>query len=66
MDRGSIENLSARQKVAQWIKVAVKHLSRRNLEVSMDRDSDKIHQKKKKERLDRREAVQDLSRSCRA
>ena len=62
----SVENLSARQKVAQWIKEAVEHLSRRNPEVSMDRDFDKIYQEKKKEGLDRREFVEDLSRSCRA
>ena len=66
MDRGSVENLSARQNVARWIKEAVEHLSRRNPEVSMDRESNKIYQEKKKEGLDRRESVEDLSRSCRA
>ena len=61
MDRGFVENLSARQNVARWIKEAVEHLSRRNPEVSMDRDSNKIYQEKKKEGLDRRESVEDLS-----
>ena len=65
MDWGSVENLLARQKVAQWIKEAVEHLSRRDPEVSMDWDFDKINWEKKKG-LDRRESVKDLLRSYRA
>ena len=64
MDREVVENLSARQKVAQWIKEAIEHLSRRNLETSMDRDCDKNYREKKKEGLDRREFIEDLLRSC--
>ena len=66
MDREVVENLSARQKVTWWIKEAVEHLSRRNLETSMDWDCDKICREKKKVGLDRNEFVRDLSRSCRA
>ena len=36
MDREAVENLLARQKVAQWIKDVVENLLRRNLETSMD------------------------------
>ena len=64
MDQEAVKNLLARQKVAQWIEEAVEHLSRRNPEISMDRDCVKICQDKKKEGLDRREFVEDLSRSC--
>ena len=64
MDREAVVNLSARQKVARWIEEVVEHLSRRNPETSMDRDCDKNYREKKKEGLDRRESVEDLSRSC--
>ena len=66
MDQESVENLSAKQKVAQWIEEVVENLSRRNLEISMDRDFVKIFLDKENERLDKREYVEDLSRSCRA
>ena len=52
--------------LAQWIKEAVENLSRRNPEISMDRDSVKIYQEKEKEGLNKRESVEDLSRSCQA
>ena len=61
MDREVVENLSSRQKVAWWIKEAIEHLSRRNLETSMDQDCDKICQDKKKEGLNRRESIEKLS-----
>ena len=64
MDQEAVENLSARQEVARWIKEVIEHLSRRNSETSMDRDYNKICRGKKKEGLDRRESVEDLSRSC--
>ena len=66
MDRKAVENLLAKQKVARWIKKAVKHLSRRNLETLMDWDCNKIYGERKKEGLYRRESVKDLSRSCQA
>ena len=66
MDGEAIKNLLARQKVARWIEEAIEHLSRGNPETSINRDCDKIYREKKKEGLDRRESVKDLSRSCRA
>ena len=66
MDREAVENLSAKQKIAQWIKEAVEHLSRQSLESSMDRDCVNFCRGKKKEGLDRYESVEDLSRSCQA
>ena len=65
MDWEAVKNLSLRQKVARWIKEAIEHLSRRGPETSMDWDCDKICQDKN-DGLDRRESVEDLSRSCRA
>ena len=62
MDQESVENLSAKQKVAQWIEEVVENLSRRNLEISMDRDFVKIFLDKENERLDKREYVEVLSR----
>ena len=38
MDQDSVENLSARQKVARWIEEAIEYLLRRNPETLMDRD----------------------------
>ena len=64
MDREFVENLSARQKVSRWIEEAVEHLSRRNPETSMDRDYVNFCLEKKKEGLNRRESIEDLSRSC--
>ena len=64
MDGEAIKNLLARQKVARWIEEAIEHLSRENQETSINRDYDKIYREKKKEGLDRRESVKDLSRSC--
>ena len=55
-----------RKKVSQWIKEAVKNLLRRNPETSMDWESDKIYRENKKDGLNRREFVEDLSRSYRA
>ena len=52
--------------LARWIEEAVENLSRRNPKISMDQESVKIYQEKEKEGLDRRESVEDLSRSCRA
>jgi len=67
LDRNeSIENLLARQKVTRWIEEAVENLSRRNPETLMDQECNKIYQEKKKEGLDRREFVEDLSRNRRA
>ena len=66
MDQEAVEDLSARQKVSRWIEEADEHLSRRNPEISMNRDCDKIYREKKKEGLNRRESVEVLSRSCRA
>ena len=57
MDQKAVKNLLVRQKVAWWIEEAIEHLSRINLETSMDRDCDKICWDKKKEGLDRRESV---------
>ena len=57
MDQEAVKNLLVRQKVAWWIEEAIEHLSRINLETSMDRDCDKIYWDKKKEELDRREFV---------
>ena len=64
MDREFVENLSARQKVSRWIEEAIEHLSRKNPETPMDRDYVNFCPEKKKERLDRRESIEDLSRSC--
>ena len=68
-----IENLSKiyrpdreLRKLARWIEEVVEILSRRNPKISMDRECDKIYREKKKEGLDRRKSVEDLSRSCRA
>ena len=66
MDQEAVEDLSTRQKVSRWIEEADEHLSRRNPEISMNRDCDKIYREKKKEGLNRRESVEVLSRSCRA
>ena len=49
MDGDSVDNLSARQKVSQWIE----KLSRHNLESTMDRICDKIYPEKKLKGLDR-------------
>ena len=49
--------------LARWIKEAVENLLRRNPKGSMDRDSVKISRDKKKERPDRKESVEDLSRA---
>ena len=67
MDRESVKNLSAGQRAqnsARWIEEAIEILSRRNPESSMDRDSIKICQEKDKEGLNRKESIEDLSRSC--
>ena len=66
MDREAIENLSARQKVARWIKEAAEHLSRQSVESLMDRDCVNFCREKKKKGLDRYEPIKDLLRSCRA
>ena len=34
--------------LAQWVEEAVEHLSRRNIEISMDRESIEIYQEKRK------------------
>ena len=49
MDRESVEDLSARQKVSRWIE----KLSRQSSEISMDRDCDNFYRDKKKKGLDR-------------
>ena len=66
MDLDAIENLPARQKVAQWIEEVVEHLSRQSPEGSMERDSINFYRDKKKEGLDRYESIKDLMRSCQA
>ena len=68
--------LSSTKSQKKWIYWRQKHLdgsrssqrfySRRNLETSMNRDSIKICREKEKEELNRRESIEDLSRSCRA
>ena len=50
--------------LAQWIEEAVENLLRRNPEISMDWESVKICLEKKKEGLDRKESIQNLSISC--
>ena len=55
-----------RKKFSQWIKEVVKNLLRRNPETSMDWENDKIYRENKKDGLNKREFVEDLSRSCRA
>ena len=54
------------RKLAWWIEEVVENQSRRNPEIPMDRNSIKICREKDKERLDRREFVEGLSRSYRA
>ena len=53
-----IENLSAKQKVAQSIEEAIEHLSRESPESLMDWECVNFCQEKKKERLDRNESVE--------
>ena len=66
MDRESVEDLLARQKVSRWIEEAVKILSRRNPKILMDWNCVNFCREKKKEWLNSRESIQDLSRSCQA
>ena len=68
-----IENLSRSYRAdkmlrtfARWIKEAVKNISRRNLEISMDRESVKVSMETKERKPDRNESIGDLSRSYRA
>ena len=62
MDRGAVENLSAKQKVSRWIG----KLSIQIPESSMDQNCANFCREKKKEGLDRCKFVEDLSRSYRA
>ena len=50
--------------LARWIEEAVKNLSRRNPEISMDWESVKIYREKRKKGSIEMESIEDLSRSC--
>ena len=52
--------------MARWIEEASENLSRRNPEISMDQESVEVSIEAEKRKLDRKEFVGDLSRSCRA
>ena len=53
MDRESVEDLSARQKVSQWIEEAIEILLRRTPEILMDRNCVNFCREKKFKRLNR-------------
>ena len=66
MDLESVANLSTRQKAQKFGSMDQRSYQESIKEKPKNLDGSRIYQEKEKEGLDRRESVEDLSRSCRA